>query len=793
MNAVFAQLDLALLAACDHEEQRAALLAAGGASGWEGVRNLVRPAVSDLLFSAPQPPPIPEAGDGAPEALGHLTTAFGLSPLESAVLLLVLAPHVEPRYRTLYGVLQDALSEPWPTERLLLTVLGRTPARRRRLLETLAPSGRLRDSGLVTLGVAASPLAAPVDLPVDVRGALLGLPPPATFDGLPLTWHPGPPPGKEPALLVIAGEGPRDIVFARAVAGAARVVAAPVREDERAGELARGLWRLGAAHGAVPAVDLSGLEELTARRLAEQMVRRVRRCGGRLAFLSPRSLPLPVAHHDAPRLSYADRRQAWQDEARARGMALDSATAAHLAGTFRLDPARIGEALDSALDNDADGNATDGNTADSDALERAAARLAAERIPHGNAVVPTRGFDDIVLVDTTREALRRLIFFARHRDRVAEERGLEHRYALRRGPVVLFSGRSGTGKTLAAEIVAGALRRPLHVVDLARLVSKYVGETEKNIDEVLATGERAGAVLFFDEADSLFSQRTDVSSANDRFANLEVGYLLQRIETHDGLVILATNLRQSIDEAFLRRFHSRVEFPLPGAVERQRIWQLMLPPGVPRHEDLRFESLGREHKLSGGDIRNAALKAIFLAEEEGETVSQSHLERAVALELLELGRLSRRDPEPEIATDSRPDCGHQLRTYTRALQETVDSHLRQIFLKEIHILHGAPTKENLAGKRPAVSLALFRLAQPRSGGLRLGFVVSAWSNRAEEEHELLGVLHELLAAPAREVIPGVVVTSKVSESHDFDLLHRFWSSHGHPVRASVLLEVELRG
>ena len=778
MNDAFANLDRTLLAACDHEERRAALLVAGGALGWEGVRNLARPAVADLLYSGDAPPPLPLPEHDAPPALLGLAEAFALSPLELAVLLVVLAPHVEPRYRTLYGVLQDAMAEPWVTERLLLTVLGRTPARRRELLETLAPSGRLRETGLVTLGDGQPPLSATVDLPAEIRSALLGLGRPAALDVIPLTWFAGEAPVPAPVALVVYGEGPRDQAFGRAVAGATRVIAGPVRDSERAGSVARALWRLGAAFGAVPALDLSGLEELPARRLAEQMVRRVRCYGGRLAFLAGRPLPLPIPHHEALRLSYADRRRTWLDAAREHGIDLPPATAERFAGAFRLDPARIREAFDTAAD---------GSEA---ALARAAVRLAAERIPHGNAVEPTRSFDDIVLVDTTRESLRRLIYFAHHRDRIAEERGLEHRYKLRRGPIVLFSGRSGTGKTLAAEIVAGALQRSLHVVDLARLVSKYVGETEKNIDEVLAAGEQAGAVLFFDEADSLFSQRTEVSNANDRFANLEVGYLLQRIETHDGLVILATNLRQSIDDAFLRRFHTRVEFPLPGPAERRRIWELMLPPGVPRSEDLHFETLGREHKLTGGDIRNAALKAIFLAEEEGSPVTQAHLERAVALELLELGRLSRRDSGAAAAAGQ--DCGSRLRAYTKALQETVENHLRGVFLKEIHIIHGAPTKENLAGKRPAVSLALFRLAQPRSGGLRLGFVVSAWSNRAEEEHELLGVLHELLAAPARETAPGLAAVSRVSESHDFDLLHRFWSSHGHPVRASVLLDVELK-
>src|SRR6185503_10583612 len=218
---------------------------------------------------------------------------------------------------------------------------------------------------------------------------------------------------------------------------------------------------------------------------------------------------------------------------------------------------------------------------------------------------------------------------------IADAQGLDARFRLRRGPVVLFSGRSGTGKTLAAEVVAGAVGRPLFTVDLSQLVSKYIGETEKHIDDVLRGGERAGAVLFFDEADAMFSSRTDVSTSNDRYANLEVGYLLQRIEQHDGLVILATNLNQSIDEAFLRRFHARVEFPFPEPSERRRIWELMLAGTA---ADVNLERIACQ-RLAGGDIRNAALKAIFLAAQDGSPVGQVHVERAVALELYELGRL----------------------------------------------------------------------------------------------------------------------------------------------------------
>lgn len=780
INDLFGRLDRALLGACDREERRAGLLAEGSGRGWDGVRNLLRPSVGALLRQtgdsagagphgiavAPLPPP-----------LRRLQVAFSLAPVELDALVVLLAPHVEPRYRVLYGVLGDTTGEPWVTERVLLAVLGAAPADRHALVDSLAPSGRLRDTGLVTVATGQPPLAAAVDLAPEIRAALLGLTRPPAVEVIPLHWREGgaaPRPGQ---VFVVHGDGPRGEVLARVAGDAGHVVCGPIHDDERAGRVAQTLWRLGAVNGALPAVDLGAVDEVVGRRVVDQMTRRVQTWGGAMAFLCPRGVPLPIPHFEAPRPGFTARKAAWLDEARARGAALDDDAAARLAAAYRLDRARIRDAFDGAASGE--------RGADADALAAQAVHLSSTRIPHGNAVRPRRGFDDIVLVDTTRDGLERLIFFVRNRDRVAEQRGLEHRFALQRGPVVLFSGRSGTGKTLAAEIVAGALGRPLHVVDLARLVSKYIGETEKNIDEVLAAGESAGAVLFFDEADALFSQRTEVSSSNDRFANLEVGYLLQRIETHDGMVVLSTNLRQSIDEAFLRRFHARVEFPLPGPDERRQIWQLMLPPGVPRAEDLAFDALGRDHELSGGDIRNAALKAIFLAEQEDVPVTQDHLARGVALELLELGRLSRRDGAGDA------DDGVRLRSFARALQRAVENRLRAVFLKEIHLVHGAPTKENLAGKWPAVSLALFRLAQPRSGGLRLGFVVSAWSNRAEEEHELLGVLHELLAGHRLAEIEAQNATLKVAESYDFDLLHRFWSSHGHPVRASLVVDAEI--
>ncbi|MBZ0238597.1 MAG: ATP-binding protein, partial [Deltaproteobacteria bacterium] len=475
-----------------------------------------------------------------------------------------------------------------------------------------------------------------------------------------------------------------------------------------------------------------------------------------------------------PGLGYQQRAAAWRDEAAATARPLADDAIDQLAVNLRLNSDEIRRVLGAAAPD-----------AGADFLCETARRLTGGAVRHGALVETRRSFADMVLRDTTRTALERLIHFTRHRDRLAESWSLEARFRLRRGPIVLFSGRSGTGKTLAAEVVAGALGRPLHVVDLSRLVSKYIGETEKHIDEVLRGGERAGAVLFFDEADALFSSRTEVTSSNDRYANLEVGYLLQRIESHDGLVILATNLMQTIDEAFLRRFHTRIEFPFPEASERRALWELMLPPEVPRDGAFDLDALAAAHRLAGGDIRNAALKGIFLAAQQGTPLDQRHLDHAIAIELHELGRLSRHDP-------GAADAGHALREVVRAIEGVVDGALRARFRKEIHVIHGSPTRETLAGRRPAISLAVLSLARgAEPGGLQLGLVVSAWSARAEEELELLGVLLEVLATMALPPIAGRRCAMRVQQSHDFDLLHRFWSSHGHPVRASLVLELDV--
>jgi SpoVK/Ycf46/Vps4 family AAA+-type ATPase len=208
-----------------------------------------------------------------------------------------------------------------------------------------------------------------------------------------------------------------------------------------------------------------------------------------------------------------------------------------------------------------------------------------------------------------------------------------------KGLNTLFAGPSGTGKTMAAEIVAADLGLELYKVDLSTLVSKYIGETEKNLDKIFAAAQEANAILFFDEADAIFGKRSEVKDAHDRYANIEVGYLLQKMEEYDGVVILATNLRKNIDDAFIRRMHMTIEFPFPEEPDRLRIWQKVFPPEAPLGSDVDMAFLARQFKVTGGNIRNIALLAAFLAADEDSPIEMSHVIRALKREYQKLGKL----------------------------------------------------------------------------------------------------------------------------------------------------------
>jgi AAA+ superfamily predicted ATPase len=246
----------------------------------------------------------------------------------------------------------------------------------------------------------------------------------------------------------------------------------------------------------------------------------------------------------------------------------------------------------------------------------------------------TATWDDLVLPEKEREQMRHISLHVRQRIRVYEGWGFADRSSRGLGISVLFAGPSGTGKTTAAEVLAHELRLDLFRIDLSQVISKYIGETEKNLCRVFDAAEQGAAVLLFDEADALFGKRTEVKDSHDRYANCEVSYLLQRMETYRGLAILTTNRKSSLDQAFLRRLRFVVEFPFPEAAQRAEIWRRIFPPRTPV-EGLNIERLSRL-RVSGGNIHNIAMGAAFLAADAGEPVRMKHLLIAARTEFAKL-------------------------------------------------------------------------------------------------------------------------------------------------------------
>ncbi|WP_412543360.1 ATP-binding protein [Longispora sp. K20-0274] len=307
--------------------------------------------------------------------------------------------------------------------------------------------------------------------------------------------------------------------------------------------------------------------------------------------------------------------------------------AADLAARYPLDPALTAElALDARAH--ADLVAGDIGLADISGLIRTRTGLT---LPAGMALVtPEAGWDRLVVAEDVGLQLRDAVARLEHQSVVLDDWGLRDRARAARGARLLFTGPPGTGKSLAAEAVAAAAGTDLLVVDVSRVVSKWIGETEKNLAMAFDAAERTQAVLFLDEADALFGTRTEISDAHDRYANLETAYLLQRLDRFDGLAVLATNLSHNIDPAFIRRIDFVVEFALPDLECRRSLWPLHLPAEM-LGDDVEFEALARLYPVPGGWIRNAAVAGAFLAAAAGDRIGQRHLVAAMRREYAKAG------------------------------------------------------------------------------------------------------------------------------------------------------------
>jgi SpoVK/Ycf46/Vps4 family AAA+-type ATPase len=257
---------------------------------------------------------------------------------------------------------------------------------------------------------------------------------------------------------------------------------------------------------------------------------------------------------------------------------------------------------------------------------------------HARRIRPAVDWRNLVLPDRSLTQLHELALRARHRDRVLGDWRLSAGGGRGRGVLGLFAGESGTGKTLSAEVVAAELGLDLYVVQLSSIVDKYVGETEKNLERIFTEADRTDAVLLFDEADAVFGKRSEVKDSHDRYANMESAYLLQRLESFDGIALLTTNLRANIDEAFTRRLDLVVDFPFPDPAQRLALWRHGLTH-VPSAPDLELAPLAKEFELAGGSIRSAVVTAAYLAAGRGDTVGAADLLEGARREYRKAGRL----------------------------------------------------------------------------------------------------------------------------------------------------------
>jgi ATPase family associated with various cellular activities (AAA) len=298
---------------------------------------------------------------------------------------------------------------------------------------------------------------------------------------------------------------------------------------------------------------------------------------------------------------------------------------------FSLGPQDIRAAGTEVLDALSDGSGMDLETLLWEAC-RSQARTRLDDL--AGRIEPAAAWEDLVLPAPQKNALREIVANVRQRAKVYETWGFAEKGTRGLGISALFAGASGTGKTMAAEVLAGELRLDLYRIDLSQVVSKYIGETEKNLRRVFDAAEEGGAVLLFDEADALFGKRSEVKDSHDRYANIEVSYLLQRMESYRGLAILTTNMKAELDPAFLRRLRFVVRFPFPDAAQRARIWERIFPADTPT-EGLDVDKLAKLN-VAGGNIRNIALQAAFLAADEGEPVRMAHLLRAAYTEYAKL-------------------------------------------------------------------------------------------------------------------------------------------------------------
>lgn len=586
--------------------------------------------------------------------LRDLQAMFALSPFERDVLVLCLGCSIEARFLTACAAAHGNAQTNWPTFGLALATLddphwsaiGRArPLRYWTLIEMVRPAGNY-----------APLLHAPLQIDERILHYLLGVP--AIDERLEALMHPFSAPsesGNAPRLESALRDGLHHwlghaeqgkAVLLCGERGASRS-AAFVALSKEAGLNPYSLY---AADLPSTAEERNTLARLWTREAALQNAALFVRCSdgdnvhmlagwldqvqAPVAVDAPAGSPaeqLPGLRLDVPELSANERKAAWLDQL--------GDVSQHLNGTldriveyFHFDSATIQAAASIARETEPD---------EHEAIERTTWRICRQQGRRSldnlaRRIEPRADWSDLILPATQTETLQQIAIHMRQRAVVNQRWGFAERYSRGHGLSALFAGASGTGKTMAAEVLARELDLDLYQIDLAALVSKYIGETEKNLRRVFDAAEESGAVLLFDECDALFGKRSEVRDSHDRYANMEVAYLLQRMDSYRGVAILTTNMRHSLDSAFVRRIRFIVQFPFPDAPSRARIWQGIFPKSAPL-DALDYGQLSQLN-IAGGTIRNIATHAAFLAAEAGTSIGAPQILAASRLEYAKLDK-----------------------------------------------------------------------------------------------------------------------------------------------------------
>lgn len=623
--------------------------------------------------------------------LEHISNVFSLSPLETKVIIICLAPEIDSKYEKLYAYIQNDVTKKRPTVGFILELLSRNMAERVENRRYFLESAQLFMSNVLGYGiepnanesyllsrplkladhvvdlillkqdkinpklVASSTLVKPadsfsyVDLYEELRSKLLNYikqQRSMAFGNCNEVFylHGSYGIGKKTLTTMICQELKMDLIVTD--------IASALRSNSFEDAM-RLVFLEGNLRGAAVYLDgfdcLFSSSEEKINYAKDLIVMSIKLFSGLTFIAGEKSwqnnlvsfrnlIPVIIKF---PEISYSMRSRIWRHFLNNHSFndGINDDVLNSLATKFTFTPKQILDAIVTAKKLESIKKGSIPNQFGPGDLNEACRLLSNERLLSlAHKVTPRYVLGDIILPENKKAQLKEILNYVKYKNMVYSDWGFESKLSLGKGLNILFAGESGTGKTMAAEIIGHELKLDLYKIDLSSVVSKYIGETEKNINQIFKEAETSNAILFFDECDAIFGKRSAIKDSHDRYANLEINYLLQKLEEHKEIVILASNLAQNIDDAFTRRMQFWVDFPFPGERSRYEIWKNIFPKTAPLSEDVDFDFLSKQFSISGGVIKNIAINSAFFAAEESGVISMKHIVIALKREFEKMGK-----------------------------------------------------------------------------------------------------------------------------------------------------------